>query len=177
MKTLSHLLLILVLLPLTATVAAADKKYDIELILFERSAGGGGEVWPRNPGKPDLQQARSLVKGSGSFGILPKSLWRLKGEASRLRSKGGYKPLLHIAWRQPVTTRKGAQAVHLLSSPSREVEGAVKVSVGRFLHVDLDLLLYGNYRMQAHRRLRSGEIHYLDHPKMGALVIILPVGK
>jgi hypothetical protein len=29
--------------------------------------------------------------------------------------------------------------------------------------------------MQAHRRLRSKELHYLDHPKMGALVLISPV--
>jgi hypothetical protein len=29
-----------------------------------------------------------------------------------------------------------------------------------------------SYRMQAHRRMRSGEVHYIDHPLMGVLIRI-----
>jgi hypothetical protein len=175
MKSPIKLLLTCVLLLFAAQAAAAGKLYDIELILFARGGGSGGEKWPSNPGKPDLQGVRYLKKGAKSYRILPKSQWRLGGAFSRLKSKEGYTPLLHLAWRQPVTSKKKAEAVHLASSTASGLEGTIKVSVGRYLHVDLDLLLGKSYRMQTHRRMRSKELHYLDHPKMGALVLISPV--
>jgi hypothetical protein len=71
------------------------------------------------------------------------------------------------------------------------MEGLVSVSVKRYLHVNLDMTLriarvsaggeskdgvleFGDrrYRMQEHRRMRSGELHYLDHPMMGVLIRI-----
>ena len=80
-----------------------------------------------------------------------------------------------------------------------ELEGTLLVSVNRYLHVELDLLRYAkkaptystvdgfpengliietsafnSYRMQSNRRMRSGELHYLDHPLMGALIKITP---
>jgi hypothetical protein len=30
--------------------------------------------------------------------------------------------------------------------------------------------------MHDHRRMRSGELHYLDHPLMGVLVLVIPYG-
>jgi hypothetical protein len=165
------------LLLLASQAAAAEKIYDVELILFARGGGSAGEKWPGNPGKPDLKGVRYLKKDAKTYRILPKSQWKLGGAFSRLKSKSGYTPLLHLAWRQPVTSRKEAEPVHLLSSSAPGVEGTVKVSVERYLHVDLDLLLGSGYRMRSHRRMRSKELHYLDHPKMGALVLISPVKK
>ena len=79
------------------------------------------------------------------------------------------------------------------------LEGTIRISVSRYLHVELDLLRrirsatpypsyeqsfegglteqaqpYHRYRMQAHRRMRSGELHYIDHPLMGVLIKITP---
>jgi hypothetical protein len=175
MKSPAKLLLTCLLLLFAAQAAAAGKTYDIELILFARGGGSGGEQWTSSPGRPDLKGVRYLKKGAQTYRILPKSQWKLGGAFSRLKSKGGYTPLLHLAWRQQVTSRKEADPVHLLSSSGSGMEGTIKVSVGRYLHVDLDLLLGKSYRMQAHRRMRSKELHYIDHPKMGALVLISPV--
>ena len=35
-------------------------------------------------------------------------------------------------------------------------------------------LVDNRYRMQARRRMRSGELHYIDHPLMGVLIKITP---
>ncbi len=175
MKFSTNLSLILLLLLFTAPAVAGDKDYDIELILFERSGGGSQEAWPINPGSPDMQNARSLEKGAGPFSIRPASVWQLKNEAARLQATSGITPLIHLAWRQPVASSKDAEPIRLRSSSTGKLEGTVKVSLGRYLHVDLDLLLDHRYRFQAHRRMRSGEIHYIDHPLMGALVLISPV--
>lgn len=71
-----------------------------------------------------------------------------------------------------------------------QVDGTIKVVQSRFLHVYTDLLFrmpvthsvdggeqqaLFDFAMKEHRRLRSGEVHYLDHPLMGILVRIDPV--
>ncbi len=171
MKYRIHILLLLGLL-LTSSQLMAAKKYTIEVLVFTHSGQDtGGEAWPSNPGQPHLQQAnapRSL--GSSSK--------RLSGIASRLSKKAGYTPILHQVWIQTVVSKKNAKLVRLTSS-STPMDGTIKVSVNRYLHVDLDLLLKTgkSYRLQESRKMRSKQIHYIDHPMMGVLVLITPVGK
>lgn len=82
-----------------------------------------------------------------------------------------------------------------ISTTFEELDGTVKVLLDRYLHVYTDLvfrapvamqavqdqgpLRSGNaiyeYRVQDHRRMRSRELHYLDHPLLGVLVRITPV--
>ncbi len=87
-------------------------------------------------------------------------------------------------------------------SPERRpasVDGLLTVSANRYLHLYLDLLydtgampetggggLFGifrdaapraapaRFRMQQRRRLRSGELHYFDHPRLGMLALVTP---
>jgi hypothetical protein len=170
-RTLS--LLIAATLLFLATPALA-KSYDVEIIIFERS-GGGTEQWPDNPGRPELHEARLLKPGPGTeaFTVLPKSRWRLRKEATRLRAKG-LTPLVHLAWRHPAEPRKKSRPIQVQSA-SGNLDGTVKISVERYLHINLDLLLNGRYRFTGHRRMRSGETHYIDHPMMGALVLVSPL--
>jgi hypothetical protein len=176
----------LLLTLLAAGPALAAKSYDVEVIVFERTSGNAvaGEQWPEDPGRPALEKASSLNEsGSGAYSVLPKSRWRLSREADRIGSAGGMKVLLHTAWRQPAVDRDQAKPIHLHSSVT-PLEGTATISVGRYLHADLDLLLNnssggsyfsssrGGYRLQESRRMRSGEVHYFDHPMMGALVLI-----
>lgn len=97
----------------------------------------------------------------------------------------------------------GAQAPPRGSSTvgTTNVEGTVKVWRGRYLHVAVDLLFglelerqslapasaanpglssvpsdhYAYFRLREHRRMRSRELHFLDHPMFGVLVQITPV--
>ena len=78
--------------------------------------------------------------------------------------------------------------------------GTVKLALGQYLHVDLDLFFRkemrrtgstdanGNETLTAHnalqsfrlneiRRIKIGEVHYFDHPVFGALVLIASVEK
>ncbi len=68
--------------------------------------------------------------------------------------------------------------------------GLIRVYRERFLHAVIDLRLHWRavgrdfdadeqiraplHRMSEHRRMRSGELHYLDHPAMGVLILIHP---
>ena len=68
------------------------------------------------------------------------------------------------------------------------MRGTVKVSVARYLHVELDLLYRRSgddaavapegtptwFRLESERRMRSRELHYVDHPLFGVLMRITP---
>jgi hypothetical protein len=165
----------------------AANKYDVELIVLERSskAAAMNEHWPEDPGKPDLHDATHITSSKGLYAKLPNSRRTLNGVASRMRRASG-KPvqLTHMLWRQPGLNSKDATTVYISgSTKTGKLVGTAKVSVRRYLHLDLDLLLEssngpapgGLYRMQAHRRMRKGELHYIDHPAMGVLVRITRV--
>ena len=58
--------------------------------------------------------------------------------------------------------------------------GGIKVWVGRFLHFDTRLAYTpanGNvsYKFESERRMRSRQLHYIDHSRVGILVKIFPV--
>jgi hypothetical protein len=101
-----------------------------------------------------------------------------------------------MAWRQPVTHPNRAKAVYFSLKPKQtsafedplpRLEGTIKFGVKRYLHLEADILLrtengettaeqdysprIRSYRMQDKRRMRSGKLHYLDHPVLGILTI------
>jgi len=155
------------------------------------------------------------------YTLIPEDEHRLKTEYKRLQGNNNLQPVVHLAWRQPVRDQQHSKLLYLRTpgaAPNKAaeietiselesinitepptLEGTIRVSVNRYLHVELDLLnrikqaplyssyeqsygdslaqqsqAYNRYRMQAHRRMRSGELHYIDHPLMGALIKITP---
>jgi hypothetical protein len=127
---------------------------------------------------------------------LPASERRLGNIWNALRGSRNYRPLYHIAWRQQVVDPEKAQSLYLYLPPDAgepspmnppKLEGTIKIGVKRYLHLEADLLLrlpltpddgdayfmgpsVRSYRMQSTRRMRSGKLHYLDHPVLGVLV-------
>lgn len=208
---LAQLLLALLLsaAPLSQAIAAENEAtwYDVELILFKQGSPGTGntEHWPADPGSPDWSNSINLVPAGAEktdqqqpFTLLPRKDWRLTPVFNALhKTRGEIEPLFHQAWRQPVASSGSAKTINLRSAQLGETtvapfEGVIKISVSRYLHVDLDLLLkqatlpptpsnnaeallspsYGSVRFTGNRRMRSGEVHYIDHPMMGALILI-----
>lgn len=199
---------VLSLFALTHPVQAADEApwYDIELILFKQDASGveATENWPEDPGSPDWTNAVTLLPPSSEeilqpHTLLPKANWQLNAQFNALqRTRAGMEPLFHQAWRQPVATSRAAENIYLgpdlvkkNGAPPPPFEGLIKISVSRYLHVELDVLLRGannnlpfdtldtlssptrgSIRFHANRRMRSGELHYIDHPRIGALILI-----
>ncbi len=62
------------------------------------------------------------------------------------------------------------------------LDGTITVAVSRYLHVYTDLALtktlapadMQSFIVKSHRRMRSRELHYIDHPKVGMLILITP---
>jgi hypothetical protein len=202
MRVLSLMLMLVGVLP--AAVAAQQgsatetpAEYDIEMVLFLRDANPAGEYWPEDAEAPDPALAVTTVRGGRPprpLGMesaevvpsrpelvtpLPEAAYQLKPHAEALRRQG-LAPLMHVAWRQAVGDRDNRDWLWLDAPP---MQGMVRISLGRYLHIDADLALRldeGNpqqpkvIRTRERRRMRSGELHYLDHPGFGLLVVITP---
>lgn len=74
--------------------------------------------------------------------------------------------------------------------PLWSLDGSVRIELRRYLHLYTDLvyrqiedamaedgptLAIHHYPLKQHRRMRSQELHYLDHPAFGLLIEITPV--
>lgn len=73
-----------------------------------------------------------------------------------------------------------------------EINGSLLLTRARYLHAWVDLVFTQpaamvsgadadisddglvHFRMQQHRRMRSGELHYIDHPLFGMLIMVTP---
>ncbi len=171
----------LILLP-TATLAQETARYKVELILFAElnptapSAEHWREVTQIPPGEDT--DAVHLAIGNDQVQPLDASAYRLSGIWSALKRSSAYRPLRHLAWVQPGRSAKRAPVVAIGDNAEDEIQGTVKVSLARFLHLDLNLVLRDGdqkYQLQQSRRMRSNELHYIDHPMFGVIVIITPV--
>ena len=124
----------------------------------------------------------------------PGNTYLLAGEDARLQRSGVYRVLLHRAWIQPVPDRDRLQPmlIQIAESDGRRIDGYLGVTRGRYLHMDTrlwyempaaasaaasagDAVDSPYMEMREQRRMRSGELHYLDHPKFGVLARVDPV--
>ena len=131
------------------------------------------------------------------FRLLTPEEYQLDAAYKKLERIPAYVPLLHGGWLQPGLPDAETQPVDLALLGSLNPTGTVRVYLSRFLHVELDLTYRGGpaaaaatdldspdtlhelslaprYRLQTQRQVRSGELHYFDHPAFGVLVTITP---
>jgi hypothetical protein len=155
---------LLVFLP-ALPAAAEDNTFDFEIILFERPGGAEAVLTVEETGEPERVLARDRLDS------LPATARVLDAVAGTLRRRG-MTVHEHLAWRMSPGSRSNDTWYWVGDG---RLEGLVQVSRGRFLHLDLDLLLRpadasSPFRVRLNRRMRSGELHYLDHPRVGILV-------
>ncbi|HEY8555698.1 MAG TPA: CsiV family protein [Burkholderiales bacterium] len=161
---------------LTATGAPAN--YEIEVLVFETRLPDleGAELWTQ------AQPANESAQTASPREMAPTEEFSSIAEA--LRADGRYRVMLHKRWVQPAEPRSSGSAV-ALTSWDRELDGALRFYMSRFLHVELKLLFQPRstaiggevaptYVLEEQRRVRSNDLHYFDHPKFGALVRIRP---
>ena len=163
-----------VLLLIFAPALALADVYDFEIVVFERPGGGANEYWPADPGEPDPAAAIGRLNaagGSGGATMLPASAKSLGPAAYTLKRKG---MVIHdhLAWRQ-ATRGRNSNTWYWIGSG--RLSGLIRLSQGRYLHLDTDLILRDGassqpYRIKLHRRMRSDELHYVDHPRLGILI-------
>ena len=154
--------------------------YDIEILIFERFGQGGTEHWPEDPGTPDLGLAVGDLSRAELYGPeaipLPAEQEQFGPSAYTLERKGAVVHA-HRLWRQDLRERNSPTWYRIGDG---RLDGLLRITRGRFLHLETDLLLQPAdsptpYRVQLHRRMRSGETHYVDHPMLGILIRAEPV--
>lgn len=155
-------------LGLAQAVGAAGALYNIEMLLFEHPTTSE-ERWPAVWNAPDMSLAQGTIGTVGATGVRLLRYKRLTAAAKTLQDKG--LPIIaHLRWQQRVAGRNNQQWYRIAEGP---LQGLVRMSRGRFLHFTADWVLQGpeqEYRIALQRRMKSGETHYLDHPKLGVIV-------
>ena len=133
-----------------------------------------------------------------TFRILRADELELRGAVLQLQRDADYTPLAHGGWVQPAYPPEQAVPVDISLLGTVNPVGTVQLHLSRFLHVTADLLYRAppvlpplqaaqagdgvlselklplRYALRIQRRVRSGDIHYLDHPAIGLLVIVRP---
>ncbi len=187
-RTITVTVLTAILLPLPPLTAAADKEstYDIEVLVIENRMPDlvGDEILLKDPAKLRLQTPEGAPPpnppAAGSY--------FQSGVVKQLTQNSNYRVLAHAHWSQTLDSNsKAVKPVRIVSTGKTtppELDGAVRFSMSRFLHLDVNFLFRpageqaaagAIYRISEQRRVKSQETHYFDHPKFGVLVRIMPV--
>jgi hypothetical protein len=184
------------LLAALAVAPASAERYRVDLIVFADKSGAGAES-PLPVQTADLKGAlepyeTQQLRAAG-IEVLPDELFGLLDAWNHLRNSRNHQPLLRVAWYQKDPPADRTVSLHLHhgapfsdltagSIPADQkiypLDGSVALIVGRYLHLDADLVYtqpvdsgaLGSYRLHERRRLRRDELHHLDSPRIGILV-------
>ena len=138
------------------------------------------------------------------FIILPADQRILNSEVQTLDKNAEYDVLVHQSWRQILKGNKAITWIDIKAGNAwaghRLLEGSLGFSKGRYLHIFSELHLNQfptinsqradqqplgagkslvpavetRYSLVQRRKMRSNELHYLDHPKLVLLVKVIP---
>ncbi len=201
-------------------------RYKVEMLFFRNTDPEAfySEHWPLAEGLDAPAGERQGVPES--FRLLPDSEYTLADAEKRLQASPRYQVLTHLVWIQPGLDKEHALPMPVsagrdfsLEYPERmasrwetneqgetveipgptslnELDGSVRLVLGRYLHLYTDLVLrqpviveqldettqqMGEQKslfdvpIRSHRRMRSRELHYIDHPLLGILIQVTPV--
>ena len=172
-----------------APAATPDKEstYDIEVLVIENRSPAtvGDEILIKDSAKLRLQAADDAVLPNP-----PSTEPYFQPEIVKMLGQNrNYRVLAYSHWSQTLdSASKGVKPVRIVSADKNnppELDGAIRFSMSRFLHLDVNFLfrpaeeqsstLAPLYQISEQRRVKSQETHYFDHPKFGVLVRIMPV--
>lgn len=147
-----------------------------------------------------LRQLAQRLEASQRYEVLLHQAWRQPGlERDKAAPMHIEVPLESIA-PAPAPSAEPSLFEDGMSSdwarPEARLEGKLKLILSRYLHLETDLRYYTGellqpmdaaqdefaelvtqpqvYRLKQERRMRSGELHYLDHPAFGLLAVVKP---
>ncbi len=180
--------LLLPALPASAAPAIAEKEatYEIEVLVFENRLPEliGNELLARDGEAPRIRGLENAAVPDIAGG----QPYLQPVVAPLLESDGNYRILAHAYWQQTVDSgpKPTSKPVRIASATPDELEGAIRFSMSRFLHLDVNLLFRPKsaadpapavYQISEQRRVKSQETQYFDHPRFGVLVRVMPVEK
>lgn len=197
-------LLVLLLAGLITSAAQAaqphpnERDYIIEVLMFAQQPGAGATELPGRAHIYLPVEERALKIGTApswtrltrvtGASYRPQRI-RLTREAAALERSKDYRVLFHQAWRMRLVSE--AKSIPLLIEGGDyfagmpELQGKLKLSVARYLHLETDLFLntfdavnptsykvLNSAGMHQRRRMRSNELHFIDSPYLGLLIKI-----
>jgi len=178
-------------LPALAAPATSDNEatYEIEVLVIENQLPEltGEELLVLDPANTTIRGLDKAVLPEAASGQpFLKSV-----VAPQLERDGHYRILSHAHWQQtvesdPKSSARPVRVVSLGPAAAAELDGTVRFSMSRFLHLDVNLLYRPQgqdpatapaYRISESRRVKSHETQYFDHPQFGVLVRVMPAEK
>ena len=133
--------------------------YQGEVLIFRYNTAfeATQEKWPQKidrsfPAKLSILDS-SDDSAYGAFTILPSTEYSFSSYLTQLKRRKNIKPLYHVAWRQPRIDRSMAhplliQAGEITEDDQFELEGTIKISIKRYIHIDTDLWLSSYQRAE-----------------------------
>jgi len=206
--------------------AGPDYKVEIIIFAQTDDQTFFSEHWPLQDGLQGDASPEKAQEQTAKFRLLPTSDFTLSQAEKLLASSPRYEILSHMAWQQPGLAEDKALNMPVSggkdyrdSYPERmesrwevndqgaiievpgpktlnELDGSVKLVLGRYLHIYTDLIFRKpviverldeetqeltetrtlfDIPIQSHRRMRSRELHYIDHPMAGILIEVTPL--
>jgi len=160
-----------VLLVCFNSLAVADQRwFQVELIVFKQQA----------PNTEIFEQTTTQIGSINRYAQASAGNKTLQYTYNRLKSARSYRPFYYKSWRIPVADGSVSLPINV-SEPEVDLNGWIKIQRSDLLHVIADLEFSPNgsngviYRLNEKRRVLLNEVHYLDHPKFGAVVKVSPL--
>ncbi len=141
----------------------------------------------------EAEDAESLLLRRFGFRLLHQDDLELRSVWNSLQRLQAYTPILHGGWIQEARPERQATPFDIAYLGRFNPRGTVTLHLSRFPHVNVDLsYLPGvgandaggglgeietgpRFRLNEERRIpRNGELHYLDHPAFGVIIMIRP---
>ena len=183
------------------------KEYDVEIIIFEDAHARylGSQSWNQaiqgtDENSIDEYTGKEINKNPVNFQAIKPSI--LKEKYKRVSASSEYNVLFYGAWRQPGLDKNLAFEIDINDlknihkrNTTNTLTGKFKLVLARYLHIYNELEYKRQvitttentqemteindeiYPLKSHRRMRSKELHYIDHPLVGILIQINPVEK
>jgi len=173
-----------------AAPAATDKdggRYDIEVLVFENRLPDliGDELLGKDAATLRRRTLDSAIAAEPSTS----EPYLRPVVADLLQRDGHYQLLGYAHWQQEFdpaakTPVRPVQIAAIDPARAGEFDGAVRFTLNRFLHLDVNMLFREpgasggapvTYQINEQRRIKSQETNYFDHPRFGALVRVMPL--
>lgn len=157
------------------------------------------------PATKPVDKAADNQQDSPDINITHHASDALAEHIAKLKSSARYNILLQQSWQQTGLSDTDAINVHIDTTTAAEspendnnklessLQGTLKLILGRYLHLHTDLLYkrpkqsydsisatlrdrsYNEFEIKSQRKMRSNELHYIDHPLIGILVLVTPI--
>jgi len=155
------------------TAAQADvKDFNVEVIVFKQSA----------PSSELFEQTESEIGAVSRFASAISGKKTMKSLYKRLQKSNEYSPFYYKAWQVSARSDRMSLPIEIYDA-EQKMTGWIKIQRGELIHIHADIEISPSeslaedgliYHLKEKRRVLYRELHYLDHPKFGLIVRVLP---